>query len=343
MAIAETDAGDPQTPPAAPRGRFLPALRRTLLQALPTLIGILILNFILLQMVPGDVVDVMAGEAGGATQQSMAVLREQFGLVGTATQRLVMHLQQLAHLDLGMSPRYNAPVTELILGRLPNTLLLAAGGLSLAITVGVLIGAVMASWAGRLPDRLLSVLNLLLYSTPGFWIGLMLILLFSVKLGWLPANGHHSINVALTGSDWLLDRLRYAVLPIVTLSTFFIAVYGRLTRAAMLEVRQQDYVRTARAKGLSPLRVVLRHVLRNALMPITTLAGLHFAALFGGAAVTETVFGWPGLGRLTLEAVMTRDFNLLLGILLLSSLLVVAVNVLTDLLQLWLDPRIQSR
>lgn len=328
---------------ARPPGRFLPALRRTLLQAVPTVVGILILNFVLLQMVPGDVVDVMAGEAGGATLASMTELRQQFGLVGSISERLLAHLGHLASLELGVSPRYNAPVTELILGRLPNTLFLVVSGLSLAIAVGVVAGVVMATWAGRLPDRVLSVINLLLYSTPGFWIGLMLILLFSVQLGWLPANGQQTIGVVLTGSDWLLDRLHHAVLPILTLSTFFIAVYARLTRAAMLEVQQQDFVRTARAKGLSPSRVAVRHVLRNALMPITTVAGLHFAALFGGAAVTETVFGWPGLGRLTLEAVMTRDFNLLLGILLLSSLLVVVVNVLVDLLQLWLDPRIQTR
>ncbi len=326
-----------------PPGRFLPAIRRTLLQAIPTVVGILILNFILLQMVPGDVVDVMSGESGGATLQSMTALREQFGLVGSIGDRLLVYLDHLARLDLGVSPRYNVPVTELIFGRLPNTLFLVISGLGLAITVGVLIGTVMATWAGRLTDRLLSILNLLLYSTPGFWIGLMLILLFSVKLGWVPANGYQTIGVNLMGIDWLLDRLHYAILPVLTLSTFFIAVYARLTRAAMLEVKQQDFVRTARSKGLSPYRVVFRHVLRNALMPITTVAGLHFAALFGGAAVTETVFGWPGLGRLTLEAVMTRDFNVLLGILLLSSLLVVLVNVLTDLLQLWLDPRIQAR
>ncbi len=329
--------------PGRPPGRFLPALRGTLIQALPTVVGILVLNFILLQMVPGDVVDIIAGESGGGSLQSMAELRKQYGLVGSAWSQLLTHLSNLATLDLGVSPRYNVPVTELIFGRLPNTLFLVISGLMFAILLGVLLGAAMATWAGRLPDRVLSVLNLILYSTPGFWIGLMLILLFSVKMGWLPANGYATIGVELTGTDWLLDRLRYAILPVITLSTFFVAVYGRLTRAAMLEVKQQDFVRTARAKGLAPTRIVFRHVLRNALMPITTVAGVHFAALFGGAAVTETVFGWPGLGRLTLEAVMTRDYNLLLGILLLSSLVVVVVNVMVDMLQLWLDPRIQTR
>jgi len=329
--------------PVAYQNRFAPALWRTLWQAVPTVIGILILNFILLQLTPGDVVDVMAGESGGASAASMAALREQFGLTGSPGERLLAYLGNLAWFDLGVSPRYQAAVATLIWERLPNTLLLVVCGLALAIVVGVAIGAVMATWAGRLPDRVLTLINLLLYSTPGFWVGLMLILLFSVKLGWLPANGFATIGVELHGVDWLLDRLQYAVLPVLTLSTFFIAVYGRLTRAAMLEVRQQDFVRTARAKGIAPVRVVMRHVLRNALMPITTVAGVHFAALVGGAAVTETVFGWPGLGRLALDAVMTRDFNLLLGILLLSSLAVVVVNVLVDVLQLWLDPRIQAR
>jgi len=314
-----------------------------LLQALPTIVGILVLNFVLLQAVPGDAVDVIAGESGGATLESMAAMRDQLGLSGSLPQRLFTHLGDLSRFDLGMSPRFGVPVSELILGRLPATLFLVTSGLLLAIATGVLLGTAMAAWAGRLPDRLLSLVNLLLYSTPGFWIGLMLILVFSVRLDWLPANGNATIGVDLSGLAWLGDRLRHAVLPIVTLATFFVAVYARLTRAAMLEIVQQDFVRTARAKGLSQGRIVFRHVLRNALMPVTTVAGLHFAALFGGAAVTETVFGWPGLGRLTLEAVMGRDFTLLLGILLLSSLLVVLVNVLVDLLQLYLDPRIQTR
>ena len=170
----------------------------------------------------------------------------------------------------------------------------------------------------------------------------MAVLLFSVKLGWLPNNGFQTLGLNLNGPAWLLDRLQHAVLPVLALATFYIALYARLTRAAMLEVQRQDYVRTARAKGLTPWRVVSRHVLRNALLPVSTLAGLHFAALLGGAAVTETLFGWPGLGRLTLEAVMSRDYNLLLGILLLSSMLVVLINIAVDLLQAWLDPRIQA-
>ena len=214
--------------------------------------------------------------------------------------------------------------------------------LALALVVGIAAGAVMASKAGRWPDRVLSLAVLLLYSTPGFWIGLMAVVLFSVTLGWLPSDGSETLGMDLHGVDWLLDRVRHAVLPVLTLATFYVALYARLTRASMLEVQRQDFVRTAKAKGLHPVRVAVRHVLRNALLPVTTMAGLHFAALLGGAAVTETLFGWPGLGRLTLDAVLSRDYNLLLAILLLSSILVVVVNVAMDLLQAWLDPRIQA-
>lgn len=321
---------------------FSSAVGRRLLQALPTVAGILILNFLLLQQVPGDAVDIMAGEAGGATAESMSALRQAYGMDGSLVQRLTAYVGNLLQGNLGVSPRFNEPVLSLILDRLPNSLFLVLSGLALAICVGIAIGTIMAVYAGRLPDRLLSLLNLLLYSTPGFWIGLLLILFFSVQLGWLPANGHATVGVPLEGMAWLTDRASHAVLPIVTVATFFIAVYARLTRAAMLEVRNLDFVRTARAKGLHPLRITLRHALRNALIPVSTMAGVHFAALFGGAAVTETVFGWPGLGRLTLDAVMTRDFNLLLGILLLSSFVVVVVNILIDLLQQWLDPRTRA-
>jgi peptide/nickel transport system permease protein len=201
----------------------------------------------------------------------------------------------------------------------------------------------MASFASRWPDRLLSVFAILFYSIPGFWIGLMLIVLFSVKLGWLPSGGSETIGAGKTGLAGLLDRLRYMILPATSLALFYVAIYARLARAAMLEAQTQDYVRTAAAKGLSPLAITLRHVLRNALLPVTTLAGMHLGGLLGGAVVVETVYSWPGLGRLAFEAVMSRDFSILLGVLLLSSLLVIIANMIVDLVQAWLDPRIEVR
>ncbi|WP_321931049.1 ABC transporter permease [Paraburkholderia guartelaensis] len=320
--------------------RWQTILRRTAWQALPTVLGIVILNFFLLKLMPGDAADVIAGEAGSATTETMTMLRAKFGLDQPLLMQLGTYLKHLAHFSLGYSPRYDMPVMQLILSRLPNTLLLMGVALSLALVAGVVLGAVMAHWAGKWPDRVLSVFALLFYSTPGFWIGLLAIILFAVRLGWLPSGGNVTIGADLHGLAYVADVARHVLLPAATLATFFVAIYARITRAAMIEVQRQDFVRTAQAKGLHPWRVTLRHVLRNALMSLTTLVGLHFGTLLGGAAVTETVFSWPGLGRLALDAVLARDFSVLLGVLLLSSLLVIVANVVVDLLQAWLDPRI---
>jgi peptide/nickel transport system permease protein len=318
-------------------------LRRTALQAVPTIFGIIILNFFLFRLAPGDAADVMAGEAGSATVETMTALRHRFGLDNPVLVQLLDYLNNLAHFSLGYSPRYNMPVAELIGQRLPGTLMLMAVALVVAIALGLLLGSIMSAFAGRLPDRLLSIFSLLFYSTPGFWVGLMLIVLFSVNLGWLPSGGSGTIGSDLTGFAAVLDTLRYMVLPATSLALFYVAIYARLTRAAMIEVKSQDYVRTAAAKGLSPWAITVRHVLRNALIPITTMAGMHVGSMLGGAVVVETVYSWPGLGRLAFEAVMARDFSVLLGILLLSSLLVIAANAAVDLLHAWLDPRIGVR
>lgn len=323
--------------------RLSGALRKTLIQAVPTVIGIVILNFLLLQLAPGDAADVMAGEAGAATEETMAMLRRQFGLDLPLLDQLLAYLGNLAQGSLGFSPRYNMPVAELIAQRLPGTLLLMGLSLSLALLLGIALGTLMALNAGRWPDRIISVGSLIFYSVPGFWIGLMLIVLFSVKLGWLPSGGAETIGAGLSGWESLLDKARHMILPAASLALFYVAIYARLTRATMLEVASQDFIRTAKAKGLTPFRVATRHVLRNALLPVTTLAGMHFGGILGGAVVVETVYSWPGLGRLAFEAVMRRDFNVLLGVLLLCSLLVIIVNMVVDLLQAWLDPRIEVR
>lgn len=319
------------------------ALRKTLWQAVPTVVGIVILNFLLLQMLPGDAVDVIAAESGSATQETMAQLRAHFGLDVSMPQQLWNYLSNLLHFDLGNSPRHNMPVTTLIGTRIGNTLLLMITALGLAFVLGVLLGLIMAVRVGRWPDRILSVLSLLLYSTPSFWLGLMAIVLFSVKLGWFPTGGNITIGAGLSGWAYLLDVVRHLTLPALAMAGFYVAIFSRLTRSAMLEVSRQDYVRTAWAKGVGPVAVNLRHILRNALIPVTTVAGLHFGTLLGGAVVIEVVFSWPGLGRLALESVLSRDYSVLMGILFLSSLLVVFVNMLTDVLHAWLDPRIQPR
>lgn len=323
--------------------RIAGVLRRNAWQAVPTVIGIVALNFVLLELVPGDAADVIAAESGSATEEGMAQLRRHFGLDLPMLERLWRYLTGIAQFDLGMSPRHNTPVAQLILDRLGNTLLLMGTALGIAVCAGVLLGVLMSARAGKWQDRLLSVVALLLYSTPSFWLGLMAIVLFSVKLGWLPTGGSHTIGAGLSGWAAFVDGARHLVLPALATSGFFIAIFARLTRASMLEVSRQDYVRTAESKGLGPGAVTFRHVLRNALIPVTTVAGMHFGALLGGATVIETVFSWPGLGRLALESVLARDYAVLLGILFLSSLLVIVANMLVDLLQAWLDPRIRLR
>jgi len=204
------------------------------------------------------------------------------------------------------------------------------------------LGTIMARFAGRPLDRIISVLSLAFYSIPGFWIGLMLVVVFSVKLDWLPSGGLRTVGVESTGFAAVLDTARHMVLPATSLALFFVAIYARLTRAAVLEAQTQDYVRTAQAKGLAPRVIMVRHILRNALVPVTTMAGVHVGALLGGSVVVETVFSWPGLGRLAFESMMNRDFNVLLGILFLSSLLVIVANASIDILHSWLDPRIED-
>ncbi len=319
------------------------ALRKTVWQAVPTVIGIVILNFLLFQLVPGDAVDVIAAESGAATAESLEQLRAHFGLNIPVAEQLWHYLNNLAHFNLGVSPRHNMPVTTLIGTRVGNTLLLMVSALGLALAAGILLGSVMAMKAGKWQDKVLSLLSLVLYSTPSFWLGLMAIVLFAVKLGWFPTGGNITIGAGLHGWAYLMDLLRHLALPATAMAGFFVAIFSRLTRSAMLEVSRQDYVRTARAKGLGPMAVTFRHILRNALIPVTTVAGMHFGTLLGGAVVIEVVFSWPGLGRLALESVLSRDYAVLMGILFFSSLMVIVVNMLVDLLQAWLDPRIQVR
>jgi len=323
--------------------RILKTLRRTAWQALPTIAAIVVIDFFLLRLAPGDAADALAAESGSATEETMTALRAHFGLDQPLIRQFLAYVDSLLHFSLGFSPLYNMPVSRLIGERLPGSLLLMTTALGIALLVGISAGVIMSSFAGRLPDRLLSVIALLFYSIPGFWIGLMLIVVFSVWLGWLPSGGAETIGTGLTGLPWMLDRVRHLILPATSLALFFIAIYARLVRASMLEVRDQDYIRTAAAKGLSRRIITLRHMLWNALLPITTVAGMHVGAILGGAVVVETVFSWPGLGRLAFEAVLKRDFSVLLGILLLSSFMVIIVNMLVDMLQAWLDPRIAAR
>ncbi len=314
---------------------------RSLLHFVPTMLGILVVNFFLLQLAPGDAADVLAGEAGISTAETMEAIRARYGLDQSAFGQFLLYLTHLSQGSLGYSIRYQMPVTDLIMQRLPSTLLLMGTALVVALVVGVVVGVVMAYYRGRWPDRVLSFIVLFLYSVPGFWISLMLIVAFALKLGWFPTGGFGSIGgTTLSWGESLADKLWHMALPTFALSLYYIAIYCRLMRTATMEAMSQDFVKTAKAKGLDKRSTVVRHVVPNALLPITTMAGVHIGGMLGNAVVIETVFSWPGMGRLAFEALSGRDFNVLLGVLLLSSFLFVLSNMAVDMVQAWLDPRI---
>ena len=315
---------------------------RRLLQAVPVVFAILLLNFLLLHLAPGDAAQVLAGEAGSATPEYMAQLRQRFGLDRPLAVQLLLYLKQMLVLDLGFSFRHSLPVLDLILARLGPTLLLMLTTLVFSVGVGVGLGLLAASRAGRWQDTLISVLALVSYATPLFWVGLMLIVIFSVKLGWLPTSGMETVGAFYEGGARVLDIGRHLILPALSLSLFYLALYVRLMRAAVLEQAGMDYVTTARAKGLNELRITLTHVLRNAVLPVVTVAGVQVGGLLGGSVVVESVFAWPGLGLLAFQSLFARDFNLLLGIFFLSACLVVALNLAVDVVHTLLDPRIQA-
>ncbi|MDR1934027.1 MAG: ABC transporter permease [Candidatus Accumulibacter sp.] len=316
-------------------------LRRRVWQVAPVVFGIAMLNFLILQLAPGDVVDVLAGEAGAATPEYMARLRVHFGLDKPVWVQLAYYLKNTLMLDLGFSFRQNMPVLTLIMERLPATLLLMTTAMGVAVAAGLALGVLSARFVHRAVDRVISVFVLITYALPTFWLGLMAIVLFSARLGWLPSSGMTDIGVKLDGFAYLRDVARHIVLPALTLATFYLAVYAKLVRAAMLEYFGADFIRTARAKGATETRITLFHALRNALLPLMTLLGLQLGSILSGAVLVESVFSWPGLGRLAFESILARDFNLLLGILLFSSVMVTLLNICVDAVYALLDPRIE--
>jgi peptide/nickel transport system permease protein len=273
----------------------------------------------------------------------MAEIRARFGLDQPLHIQFLKYMRNLLTLDLGFSHIYNMPVVDLLLQRLPASLLLLAACLVVSVSGGILLGLIAARNVNTPIDYAASLGALLFYSTPVFWTGLLLTIVFSIKLGWLPSSGFETIGAGFTGWERALDIGRHLTLPTATFSAFYLAVYTRIMRASMLEVYTMDYVRTAVAKGLSPRRVAFKHVLRNSLLPIVTMIGMQCAGLMGGVVIIESVFGWPGVGRLLFEAVSNRDFNLVLSILALSSVLVVLINLILDCVYVWLDPRIELR
>jgi peptide/nickel transport system permease protein len=316
---------------------------KRLVQALPTIAGVLIFNFFLLHAAPGDLADVLAGQSQAATPEFMSEIRARYGLDKPLYIQFFQYAKNLLTLNLGYSYVYNMPVLKLLMGRLPASLLLLVSCLVVSITGGILLGTTASRNVNKPVDYICSLGALFFYSTPVFWTGLLLIIVFSIHLGWLPSSGFETIGAGYTGLARALDIGRHLILPTATYASFYLAVYTRIMRASMLEVYNLDFIRTAVAKGLSPRRIAFKHVLRNSLLPIVTMVGMQCASLLGGVVIIESVFGWPGVGRLIFEAVGNRDFNLVLSILTVSSVLVIVVNLFVDFIYAWLDPRIELR
>lgn len=316
---------------------------RKLANAALLLLAVLVLNFALVYAAPGDPVEALVGEMGGATPEMIEDLRRQFGLDEPLYVQIGTYLGNVLRGDLGHSLYFDQPVTQLILDRIGPTLLLVTTALLTAIIIGTMLGVFSAQKRRSLFSHLVTVLSLAGFSAPVFWVGIMLILLLSVSIPILPISGMSSADGATTGLAYALEVLHHLILPALTLALIYLAFYSRLSRASMLEVLGSDYVRTARAKGLAHRLVIYKHALRNAVLPVITFAGLQFGQVISGAVLVETVFAWPGLGTLAFDSILRRDTPTLLGILFFSALMVVVMNLLTDLVYRRVDPRIKTR
>jgi peptide/nickel transport system permease protein len=318
------------------------ALRR-IIQSAPIIIMIMVGSFLLIKLAPGDTVDALVGDMGGADPAFVAKLRVEYGLDESVIVQLWRYVLKLVQFDFGWSYVYEQPVSTLLMSRLGTTLLLMLGALSSSFVIGIALGAFAARRANSLIDNVISTLGLVFYAMPSFFLSLLLILVFSVKLGWLPVGGIRTIGSFKSGWADAVDVARHLVMPTAALSLIYVAFYMRLMRNSVLEVADFDFVRTARAKGAGSARIMIHHIMRNALLPVVTLLGLQFSTVLGGSVVIETVFSLPGLGQLAYTSVVKRDLNTLMGIIFLSSIIVVFVNILTDFVYAWLDPRIELK
>ena len=331
-------------------GKFL----ERLLQLIPVMLGVSAIVFVMILVTPGDPVDIMLGEQQ-ATEVQREALRQDMGLDLPAAQRFVKFLSNAATGNFGTSYFHRRPVSEVILERLPATIELTLAALVVALLVSIPLGVVAAVRKNSWLDRFSTVGSLLGISMPGFWFGLLLMICFGVWLQWLPISGRsdlagrvpaitHFLTIdallALDFEAWW-SAVRHLLMPALTLGLPMAAVLMRVTRASMLEVLRQDYVGFAHAKGLSPRAVLFRHALRNALIPTVTMAALEVGSLLGGSMIVETIFGWPGLGRVVVESIFTRNFPMIQAAILLYALTYVLVNFLADLLYTMLNPRVR--
>ncbi|MEE8564831.1 MAG: ABC transporter permease [Candidatus Thermoplasmatota archaeon] len=326
---------------------------KRLLQLIPVIIGVTIIAFSLIHLAPGDPARTMLGQH--ATQQELNEIREKYGLDEPVYVQYGIWLNGVLHGDFGRSILTKELVVNEIAERFPNTIELAIASMIFAITIGGLAGIISASNQYSITDYTVMGIALFGISMPVFWLGIMLMLIFGVILGWLPIGGRIDLLIPfqrvtgfmvfdsiITGNfNALLSVLKHLILPALALGTIPMAIIARVTRSSMLEVLRQDFIRTERAKGLSERVVIYRHAARNAMLPVVTVIGLNFGLLLSGAILTETVFSWPGLGRLVVESVYERDYPLVVGCILIFAIIFVFVNLITDILYTFIDPRIK--
>ena len=321
---------------------MLARLGHRLLAGLAVVLGVVVLTFLLLHLAPGDPIDIMLGPT--ATAEQRTAQRHAMGLDNALPAQFAAWLGRFARGDWGTSIAKGRPVRRILGDAWPATVRLVALSLLLSYLIGLVVGAVQAARGGTRTDTALSIASVTLFAVPGYWLGLMLVLVFTYWARMLPAFGAAGLDSDyLRGGAWLGDRLRHLALPLATLTLVGIGGAARFVRGAMLDTLSQPFITTARAKGLTPLRVVGRHALRNALTPLVTLLGMSLPALFSGAVFIEAVFAWPGVGRVLVEAVQARDYPVVMAATAVSAALVVAGNMLADVLAAWLDPRVRTR
>ena len=312
-----------------------------LLQAVPLLVAVVLLVFVLLQFTPGDPVQAIVGQYP-VPPEFRAAMEQHYHLNDPLPTRLLQYFANLLHGDLGFSFRAQAPVLDLILERAPRTLLLAAAGFAMGIAAGLAIGIISSTSRYRGVDRFWTTTVLVGFAIPSFWLGQLLVILFAMRLGWFPTQGMAPLFSRASGADWLVERLRYLALPAFTYAIHEATRVARLMRASVGETLGQGYIVTARAKGLTRGAIIRRHVLRNSSLPVVTVMGYAFGVAMGGSVLIETVFSWPGIGLLLIEAIRARDNQVVVGVVLFVSAAVILTNLAVDILYGLLDPRIRT-
>lgn len=314
-------------------------VRRAIFSAIVVLV-VVILTFTLIRLAPGDPAELLAGEA--ASPEYVAAVREVYGLDRPIYEQLAIYISGIIRGDLGFSISFSRPVLDVILERLPQTILLVGSAIAISLILGIFLGILSARKAFKVQDTLITGITLTLYSTPVFWLGMMLILIFSLWIPVFPTGGYFDVGVEKNLTDFVLNVAWHLVLPACTLSAFFLALYTRLTRAGLLDALSSNYIVGARSKGVPERAILYRHALKNALLPIITVAAIQIGLMVGGVVLTEGVFSWPGVGQLLIQAVGYRDYILVTGIFLLTAVSVSIANFAADIVYAIIDPRIRT-